>query len=152
MTKDQLREHFISIYSETEFEEEGEFLSAIIPSPQLHKVAEKLKNGESTKFDFLFCLSGVDFPEYLMVVYHLKSTVLGHSVVVKAKIENRENAQVESVYDLWKTADFHEREIYDLFGVKFDNHPDLRRIFLEDDWVGYPLRKDYVDDINIVEL
>ena len=152
MTREQLKEHLISIYAETEFEEDGELLSAIIPSKQLHKVAEELKGDEKTQFNYLFCLTGVDFPEYMQVVYHLKSTELDHSLVIKAKIENREDPHVESVYDLWKTADFHEREVFDLFGIIFDNHPDLRRIFLEDDWVGYPLRKDYVDEINIVEL
>jgi len=152
MTIEQLKDHITSIYSDVEFDEEGDLLTAVVSSKQLHKVAENLKNEESTKFDFLFCLTGVDFPEHLLVVYHLKSTELGHTIVLKAKIENREDPHIDSVYDLWKTADFHEREAYDLFGIIFDNHPDLRRIFLEDDWVGYPLRKDYVDEINIIEL
>jgi NADH:ubiquinone oxidoreductase subunit C len=56
------------------------------------------------------------------------------------------------VCDVWRTAELHEREVYDLLGVKFNNHPDLRRFFLEEGWVGHPLRKDYVDEINIVEL
>lgn len=152
MTKEQLQEHITSIYPDAEFELEDRLLAAVVSSKDLHTVAEKLKNGDESKFDFLFCLSGVDYPEYMMVVYHLKSTELGHSVVLKAKIEDREKPNVESVYDLWKTAEFHEREAYDLFGIVFDNHPDLRRIFLEDDWVGYPLRKDYVDEINIIDL
>ncbi|NNF21836.1 MAG: NADH-quinone oxidoreductase subunit C [Saprospiraceae bacterium] len=152
MTSEQLKEHLMGIYAETQFEEEGELLSAIIPSNQLHKVAEELQENEKTQFNYLFCLTGVDFPEYMQVVYHLKSTELDHSLVLKAKIEDREDPHVDSVYDLWKTAEFHEREAFDLFGIKFDNHPDLRRIFLEDDWVGFPLRKDYVDEINIVEL
>ena len=75
-----------------------------------------------------------------------------HEVVIRTQITDKENPTVDSVYDLWKTADFHEREIFDLLGIKFNNHPDLRRIFLDDDWEGYPLRKDYVDEINIVEL
>ena len=152
MTREQLKSHILSIRPDSEIEEEGELLSVIVSSKQLHKTAEELKNGESTRFDYLFCLTGIDYPEHMMVVYHLKSTTLGHSLVLKAKIENREDSHVESVYDLWKTAEFHEREAYDLFGIIFDNHPDLRRIFLEDDWVGYPLRKDYVDEINIIEL
>ena len=68
------------------------------------------------------------------------------------KIEDRQNPKIDSMYSLYKTADFHEREIFDLFGIKFNNHPDLRRIFLDDDWEGFPLRKDYVDEVNIVEL
>ena len=73
-------------------------------------------------------------------------------MVVKAKIETRETPSIDSVYDLYKTAEYHEREIFDLFGVQFINHPDLRRILLDDDWEGYPLRKDYKDEVNIVEL
>ena len=124
----------------------------IIPSEDITKVAGELKNNESTRFDFLFCQTGVDYADHMMVVYHLKSTELGHTLVLKAKIDTRENPKIDSVYNLWKTAEYHEREIFDLFGIEFKNHPDLRRILLEDDWVGYPMRKDYVDDINIVEL
>jgi len=152
MNKDQLKEHLQNINSDIEFVEEGEYLNAILPSNLLHEVAQNLRNTEDTQFDFLFCQTCIDWPEYMEVVYHLKSTTIGHSVVLKARINDRNDARIDSVYDLWKTADFHEREIFDLFGVIFENHPDLRRIFLEDDWVGYPLRKDYVDEINIVDL
>ena len=86
------------------------------------------------------------------VVYHFNSTQLKHNVVIKAKINSREKPEIETISDIWRTAEFHEREVYDLFGIVFKNHPDLRRIFLEDDWEGYPLRKDYVDEVNIVEL
>jgi NADH/F420H2 dehydrogenase subunit C len=152
MTKEQLQEHIQSIYPQAEFEEDPKFLVAVVPSKDLHTVAKELKEGEKTQFDFLFCQTGVDYPEHMKVVYHLKSTELGHSLVLKARIDDRQKPQVDSVYDLWKTAEFHEREAYDLLGIVFNNHPDLRRIFLEDDWVGYPLRKDYVDEINIIEL
>ena len=152
MTEEQLKDFVSGIHPQGEFEEEGEYLSFIVSSNALHGVAKQLKEDEQSLFDFLFCLTGVDYPEYMMVVYHLKSTQLGHSLVLKAKIENREDPHIDSVFDLWKTAEFHEREAYDLFGIIFDNHPDLRRILLEDDWEGYPMRKDYVDEINIVEL
>jgi NADH:ubiquinone oxidoreductase subunit C len=94
----------------------------------------------------------VDWPEHMEVVYHFKSTQLNHSVVIKAKINTREKPEIETVSDIWRTAEFHEREVYDLFGIVFKNHPDLRRIFLDDDWEGYPMRKDYVDEVNIVDL
>ena len=152
MTKDQLKEHLQNLNPEIEFVEEGEYLTSILPSVHLHKMAKNLRNSEETQFDFLFCQTAIDWPEYIDVVYHLRSTILEHSLVLKARINDRANAKIESVFDIWKTADFHEREIYDLFGVVFENHPDLRRIFLDDDWVGYPLRKDYEDEINIVEL
>jgi NADH-quinone oxidoreductase subunit C len=86
------------------------------------------------------------------MVYHLRSTKLDHYLVVKAKIADRKNPEIESVYKIWRTADFHELEAYDLIGIKFLNHPGLRRLFLQDDWVGFPLRKDYVDEVNMIKL
>ena len=86
-----------------------------------------------------------------MMVYHLLSKTHQHTIVLKAKISNRENAEIETVCNIWRTAELLEREVFDLFGVKFINHPDLRRLFLSDDWNGYPLRKDYVDE-NMISL
>ena len=100
----------------------------------------------------MFCQTGIDFPDHIEILYHLRNTQNNSEIVIKARIEDRENPAIDSVFDLYKTSDFHEREIFDLFGVKFNNHPDLRRILLDDDWEGYPLRKDYVDEVNIVEL
>jgi len=138
------------IFPETETP--TQFLTIEISSENTHKLISELKNNPDTSFDYLFCQTGVDFPEHMEVLYHLRSTTHQHEVVVKAKIKNRENPSIDSVYDLYKTAEYHEREIFDLFGVKFNNHPDLRRILLDDEWEGHPLRKDYVDEINIVEL
>lgn len=154
MTKEELQQKVLSINAEAEISMETchSILNVSVPSEKLHELAEKLKNDPETLFDFLFCLSGVDWPEYIEVVYHLRSTTLGHEIVLRGKMNDRENARIDTVCDLWKTAEFHEREVYDLFGVHFNNHPDLRRIFLEDDWVGHPLRKDYVDEVNIVDL
>ena len=90
--------------------------------------------------------------KYLMVVYHLESTKQGHTIVLKVKTEDRQNPVFDTVCDIWRTAEFHEREIFDLLGIRFNNHPDLRRLFLDENWVGYPLRKDYQDEVNIVEL
>ena len=129
-----------------------QYLTIEVSAKNTHKLISELKNNTDTSFDYLFCQTGVDFPEHMEVLYHLRSTTHKHETVIKAKIEDRENPLIDSVYDLYKTADYHEREIFDLFGVKFTNHPDLRRIFLDDEWEGYPLRKDYVDEINIVEL
>ena len=72
-------------------------------------------------------------------------------MVMKTKITERENPAVDSVCSVWIGAEYHEREIFDLFGIRFNNHPDLRKIFLDNDWVGFPLRKDYSDPINIIE-
>jgi NADH:ubiquinone oxidoreductase subunit C len=70
-------------------------------------------------------------------------------VVVKSRVDNRESAVADTVSDLWKTAEYHEREVFDLFGISFNNHPDLRRLFLEDDY-GYPLRKDFTDETRMI--
>jgi NADH:ubiquinone oxidoreductase subunit C len=85
------------------------------------------------------------------MVYHLSSTTHRHTIVIKAKVD-RADARIDSVVDIWKTAEFHEREVYDLFGVRFTNHPDLRRLILTDDFEGYPLRKDYDDPVNMIKL
>lgn len=153
MNNEQLKTRISELTENAEFIEEGtEFLNVIVPPENLHIVAESLNKSEDTKFDFLFCLSGVDWITHLMVVYHLTSSVYNHVLVLKVKLPDRENPEVETVSDIWKTAEFHEREVYDLFGIKFKNHPDLRRILLDEDWKGYPLRKDYVDEVNIVEF
>jgi len=152
MNNEELKARILEINSEVEIEEETKLVNVNIPSAGSHNFISALRNSEDLSFDFLFCQTGVDWPEHLTVVYHLRSTTHGHEVVVKAKIEDREKPEIDSVFDLYKTADFHEREIFDLFGINFKGHPDMRRIFLEDDWVGYPLRKDYVDEVNIVEL
>ena len=115
----------------------------------MHSLAKQLRDDKEAQFDFLFCLSGVDWGQDLGVVYHLRSTIYEHVVVIKTRTSDREHPQFDSVSDIWKTADFHEREAFDLLGIRFTNHPDLRRLFLDSSW-GFPLRKDYVDDINIV--
>ncbi len=126
-----------------------QFLEVSVPPSKLYVLAKQLRENESTKFDFLFCLSGVDYKEDLGVVYHLRSTEYNHVVVLKVRTSDRVNPELDTVSDIWSTADLHEREVYDLLGIKFKNHPDLRRLFLDKTW-GFPLRKDYVDDINIV--
>ena len=85
------------------------------------------------------------------MVYHLLSRAHKHAIVLKAKIADTNNPQIETVCDIWQTANFHEREVYDLFGVKFINHPDLRRLLLDENWDGYPLRKNYVDE-NMITI
>jgi len=152
MDIEKLKEKVLTLVPEAELEESKQFPAFIIPAGKLHSLAVSLKEGEDTAFDYLFCESGADMVKYLMVVYHLESIKYGHAIVLKVKTEDRENPVFDTVCDIWKTAEFHEREIYDMFGIRFANHPDLRRIFLEESWVGYPLRKDYTDEVNIVEL
>jgi len=108
-------------------------------------VAEFLYSDPQLKMDWLANLSGVDYAAdgKLAVVYDLWSFDLHHTFAVKVFCP-RDNAHVPSVVDLWAAADWNEREAFDMFGIVFDGHPDLRRILCADDWEGFPLRKDYV--------
>jgi len=105
-------------------------------------VCRWLRSDPEMAFDLLSCVSGTDDTKDLWVVYHLYSIPKNHRAVLKVNV-GREEPAVESVCPVWKTADWHERETYDMYGIRFDNHPDLRRILLPEDWPGYPLRKDY---------
>ncbi len=108
-------------------------------------VCQYLAETDSLAFDSLMCLSGLDLnanDETFAVVYHIYSMRHRHSVVIKALVP-KANPHLPSVSHIWKTADWHEREAYDLYGILFEGHNDLRRILLPDDWDGYPLRKDY---------
>jgi NADH-quinone oxidoreductase subunit C len=149
MDKLQLGEYIKSFGQYLEVREGKQYVEVTVPQSELYSLAKQLREKEELQFDFLFCLSGVDYGQDLGVVYHLRSTVLDHTVVIKTRTSDRDHPQFDSVSDIWKTADFHEREVYDLLGIRFLNHPDLRRLFLDNSW-GFPLRKDYVDDINIV--
>lgn len=135
-----------------EWEEGPQFLNVRVPAGALHDFARRLKTDQQTAFDYLYCLTGVDWPDCMEVVYHLESTRHGHKLVLKSRTDGREDPRLDTVSDIWPTADAHEREAYDLFGIRFNNHPDLRRLLLTDDWEGYPLRKDYKDEINMIEL
>jgi NADH-quinone oxidoreductase subunit C len=149
MDKIQLGEFIKTIAGDLEIKEGKHYLEVTVPPSGLHKLARELRDKEETKFDFLFCITGVDYGTDLGAVYHLRSTTYDHVVVLKARTSDREHPNLDSVTDIWQAADFLEREVYDLLGIKFNNHPDLRRLFLDNSW-GFPLRKDYVDDINIV--
>jgi NADH-quinone oxidoreductase subunit C len=151
MTNEALQNLISNWIPELEFSEEGsQFLNILVTPEHLHQLMTDLKTNNETSFDYLFCLSGVDWQPELGVVYHLESTTHRHSIVVKVKTTDRENPTFDSVCDIWKTAEFHEREVFDFFGIKFNNHPNLKRLFLTEEWVGFPLRKDYEDDINMV--
>lgn len=107
----------------------------------LHNEMKRLHDEE--KMDFLECLTGVDWQEEgLGVVYNLESTSTGKRVCLKTATTDRENPILPSVCDLWDIANIYEREVFDFLGIKFVGHPDMRRIYLREDWVGYPLRKD----------
>ncbi len=133
------------------FSTEGsQFLNVEVDAGHLYELMSLLKADKDTQFDYLFCLTGVDWNPELGVIYHLESTSFRHQLVVRVKTNERENPQFDSIQDLWATANFHEREVFDFFGITFNNHPNMKRLFLTDDWEGYPLRKDYVDEVNMI--
>lgn len=150
MDNEGLKEFILQRVPEAELVSGQQFLQATITADKAFDVLSELKSNPQTSFDYLFCLTGVDWPLHMEVVYHLKSTTHNHILVVKAKINTRENPEMETVCTLWRTAELHEREVFDLYGIVFKNHPDLRRLLLTDDWVGYPMRKDYTDPVNMI--
>jgi NADH-quinone oxidoreductase subunit C len=107
------------------------------------EICSYLRTDGRMQFDCLSCLSGVETNDgKLAVVYHLASMVRRHKIVLKA-VCTKESPHIQSIADVWGTANWHEREAFDLIGIIFDGHPDLRRILLPYDWEGHPLRKDY---------
>lgn len=113
-----------------------------ISADELLDECQKLK----AAYDYLPFITAVDYPEKKLIemVYYLQSTETNNVLILKVELP-RERAEIKSVVAVWPAADWHEREVFDLFGVKFIGHPDLRRILLTPDWTGHPLLKDYTD-------
>ena len=150
MTNEELKILLTEKYPECEIAEGAQYIELTVQSELLHEVCKQLKEMEETSFDYLICLTGVDYPDHMKIVYHLESIKYRHMMVLKVKTSDRVKPVIDTVSGIWHTAKYHEREVYDLLGVEFNNHTDLRRLFLEDGW-GFPLRKDYVDEAKIVE-
>lgn len=146
-----IQETIANQYPEATFTE-GEILLVNIPDAKWHSLAASLK--EEHGFDYLVAIVGMDWTEELGCVYYLTNTASGEHLSVRVATADRENPMLHSVTDLWKVAGIYEREVYDFFGIIFINHPDMRRLFLRDDWVGFPFRKDYDTnpEINPVRL
>jgi NADH:ubiquinone oxidoreductase subunit C len=151
MTREELTARCTALVPGCTFEEGGEWLNVVIPVESWQDAATALKYSDDLNFDYLFCLTCVDWKTHLTMVYHLTSTTYRHTLVVKIKLD-RSNPVVDTCCNIWRTAEFHEREVYELFGVTFTDHPDLRNLILPDNWEGFPLRKDYEDPINMIKL
>jgi NADH-quinone oxidoreductase subunit C len=151
MLKEELTIIIKELLPNAVIEEAGEWLNFFLEATEFKQAALQLRNFNQMPFDFLFCLTCVDWKTHFTMVYHLRSKKTNDNIVIKVKL-NRETPEIDTVSDIWRTAEFHEREVFDLFGIVFLQHPDLRRLFLTDDWVGYPLRKDYDDPINMIKL
>ena len=121
---------------------------AVVAADAIVEVATFCKSDPALAFDNLMCQSAVDYPKEtpprMEVVYHLLSYTHAHTFALKVHLP-RENPAVATVEGIWGVANWHEREAYDMFGIAFIGHSDLRRILLPDDWIGFPLRKDWQD-------
>jgi len=124
-------------------------LEVRVEPKRLVEICRSLKTDPELDFNFLRCLSAVDWLNdgEFEVVYHLFSFRHRHELVIKVRVL-RHTPHVPSVSSVWRTANWQEREAYDLMGIVFDGHPDLRRLFMPEGWVGHPLRKDYIHDIE----
>lgn len=149
-----MKEKILTIAPEAKIDEQQGLLFVTVPQSAFHALAERLKNDPDCRFDFLVCLTGMDWGDSLGVMYHLRSTETGNEIVLRTETSDRNSPELVSVSDLWATANLNEREVFDFFGIRFINHPDMRRLFLRNDWVGYPFRKDYDADsaVNPIRL
>ena len=125
----------------------------IMTTIEPEKIHQSLAALRAEGYDFLRSLTGMDWGgEGLGVVYHLEKTATGENKVVRTMTANRENPELPSVCDLWKAAELNEREAYDFFGIHFIGHPDMRRLYLREDWVSHPFRKDYDESLNPLRM
>lgn len=146
-----LQEKISRQFPEATFEE-GEILLVNIPDAKLHDLVKSLR--DDCGFDYLVTIVGMDWVSSLGCIYYLTSSSTKEFVSVKVQTTDRDNPMIHSIADLYRIAGVYEREVYDFYGIIFINNPDMRRLFLNIDWVGYPLRKDYDanPDINPVSI
>ena len=134
----QITKNFPDSVSETSSD------AVLVKSEALFEVAEYLKSSAEFDFNYLSHITAVDYYDYFEVIYQLISLTYNRSLVLKTRCYNRDNPTLPSVVSLWRGADFQEREIYDLMGISFEGHPNLKPIFLWEGFKGHPLRKDYL--------
>jgi len=152
MLNEELKTIITGLLPAAVFEEAGEWVNVQVDSTAWKSFAKELRQKKETHFDFLFCVTCVDWKTHLSMVYHLTSTVHRHNLVVKIKLD-RAQPLIETVSDIWRTAEFNEREAYEMFGIQFLHHPDLRLLILPDGWEGRnPMRKDFEDPVNMIRL
>ena len=138
----EIQETIARLFPEATFEE-GAIVTVGIDDAKWHALARALRDDEALGFDYLITIVGMDWVEKMGCVYYLENTRNHQRVAVKVTTDDRVNPMLHSVADLWAIAGIYEREVYDFFGIVFINNPDMRRLFLNIDWKGYPFRKDY---------
>ncbi|MEW6750339.1 MAG: NADH-quinone oxidoreductase subunit C [Candidatus Latescibacterota bacterium] len=152
MGGDMLVERLVGLGLGIEARDKADRPAVRVPREQLAAVAERLRQDPELAFDLLLDHTGIDWlaEARFELVYNLYSTQHGHYLTLTVLVP-RDDPTVPTVSHVWPIAQWQEREVYDLLGVLYDDHPDLRRLFLEDGWQGFPLRKDYQDD-DMLEL
>jgi NADH-quinone oxidoreductase subunit C len=157
MLNEELKTKISGFLPAASFEEGGDptvtgWLNINVEPNDWLMLATQIRTDDTLHFDYLFCLTCIDWKTHLTMVYHLSSTKYRHNIVIKSKLD-RNQPEIETVSHIWRTADFHEREVYEMFGVNFLNHPDLRLLILPDGWEGKnPMRKDFEDPVNMIRL
>jgi NADH-quinone oxidoreductase subunit C len=149
MDSNILKQHLESLVPGIVFAENRQYTEVVVPADQLHLICKQLRFSAELQFDYQISLTAIDWKDHFMLVCHLTSSVFRHILVVKSKIDDRDHPSIDTLSDIWKTSEYHEREVYDLFGISFRNHPDMRRLFLEDDY-GFPLWKDFTDESRMI--
>ncbi|GIL18875.1 MAG: NADH-quinone oxidoreductase subunit C [Oligoflexia bacterium] len=150
MTKEELLQQVCGLADGMTIQEQSNQPTVNVPVEKWLSIAKTLKSDQRFQFDMLSDQAAIDWPQenQIELVYQFYSTSLGHNLMVCVRV-SRQNPIAPSLYQLWPISEWQEREIFDLFGVRYSDHPDLRRLFLEDDWKGYPLLKDYKDDFML---
>lgn len=145
MTIDEIIKHLQDTFPEAGLVEEDTKPDKVlrVSASALHQVCLALRDDPALAFNCLMCLSGLEMGDELQTVYHLYSMNHRHKFTIRCGV-SKEEPSTPTVSDIWATAEWHERESFDLLGIVYENHPDPRRILLPDDWEGHPLRKDYV--------
>ena len=151
MNNEALKAELVALFPDAAIEEGPQWVTLSVVPVLWKDIAWELRTNTELNFDFLFSLTCIDWKTQLTMVYHLTSTQHRHTIVVKSNL-SRDIPEIDTVSDVWRTAEFHEREVFDLFGVVFKQHPDLRRLFMTDEYEGWPLRKDFEDAINMIRL
>ncbi len=146
----EIQDKITQLCPQAQIDTTGEFLLVTVADAQWHDLARALK--AQLHFDYLTAVVGMEWPDARGCVYYLTNTDTQEVIHVKVTAPDREQPRLHSVVDLWPVANFQEREVYDFFGIVFIGHPDMRRMFLRNDWVGYPLRKDYDPATNPLRL
>ncbi|MEO6228699.1 MAG: NADH-quinone oxidoreductase subunit C [Ferruginibacter sp.] len=152
MTNEAIQATITELLPSATFDEGGEWLVVNVAPEEWKQLALHLRNDPTLSMDYLYCVTCVDWKTHLSMVYHLSSTIFRHTIVVKSKLDAAEPV-IDTVSDIWQTANFNEREAYEMFGVQFRNHPDLRLLILPDGWEGKrPMLKDFEDPVNMIRL